>query len=108
KVAIKQPRLTVVRREDGSWNVAGLTEMHGTPGSMPLIEVTQGTLVFVDHAARAEPLTLTNVDLTLFSSEGAWCRWQATGRSTLVGMVECQGRFNRSTGEVALTWHVPQ
>lgn len=108
KVAIKQPRLTIVRRDDGSWNLAGLTDSHATPSAMPLIEVVQGTVVFIDTASRAEPLTLTGVDLTLFSSEDSWCRFQATGRSNLLGMVECQGRLNRGTGELSLTWHVPQ
>src|SRR5262249_38356517 len=89
KMKLQRPRLRLLRRADGSWNLVGLTGPVGTQQALPTIVVEQGTLVVEDHLASpgAVPLEIKDVELTLINDPPSTVTLRAKGNADLVGTV---------------------
>ncbi len=108
KVQIKGPRFTLVRRPDGSWNLAGILGPPRDDKPFPVIEVQQGALTIRDQTLSDQVWELTGVNLTVVPAEGDLLHFQAAGHCESVGHVELNGTTNWKTGTTTLAGRLPE
>jgi hypothetical protein len=105
KVELHTPRLRLQRGRDGRWNLAGLVSGGPYPKqAMPILVITQGTLVLDDRlAAPGTPLLeITDVELKVINDPEATVTFDGTGASEELGAVQLHGTWQRDTGVVSL------
>jgi hypothetical protein len=109
KVVCHRPRLRIVRRRDGTWNLEGLLGRADTLERCPTLVCKQGTLRIEDHATPHSPtLEISDIDLTVLNDPPAVLVFEGSGRSDLTGPIAIRGRFWRASSRLLLQLEVPE
>src|SRR5439155_11965852 len=91
KVELHTPRLRLQRGRDGRWNLAGLVGGGPYPKqAMPILVITQGTLILDDRlAAPGTPLLeINDLELKAINDPEATVTFDGTGASEELGAVQ--------------------
>ena len=107
KIILKEPKLTVIRRTDGSLNLTGLIAPSDDE-PLPVIEVQDGRLTVHDLAADAPPVEVTGLQAVLLPADAGTLRFQVQGRADLLGPFRLQGTADPRTGAVSLAGRLPE
>lgn len=104
KVELHHPRLRIVRRQDGTWNLAALQSSKPTKKPMPTIVITNGTILLEDQLAcpGKPPIEISDVSLTILNEPAAIVAFEGEGHSSLAGAIQIHGTWQRDTGALAL------
>jgi hypothetical protein len=109
KMELYRPRLHVIRRPDGSWNLDGILGPTTPTEPIPTVVVHDGTLVLEDRlrCPGATPIEITNVNVTLVNDPLATVTFRADGHCDLAGTLQASGAWQRSSGEILLSVEAP-
>jgi hypothetical protein len=99
KIEWYHPRLRIIRRRDGKWNLAGVLAPPDPNVPVPTIELQQATLVFEDQASGAPPLEAKGVDLTLVNDPLPTMVFRGSGSTALVGALQATGTWGRFSND---------
>jgi hypothetical protein len=108
KVELRRPRLTLLRRSDGTCNVGGLLAPRTRSEPLPVVVIQQGTLILVDQQTASPAIEVHDVQATLFPADPLTVRAKVTGNCQLLGQIELEGTFDPDTGEFAASFHLPK
>lgn len=109
KVELHRPRLTLVRRRDGSWNAEGLIGSTPQGGVLPTLVIQQGTIVLTDHvsARGIMPIELHDVHLTVINDPPSTIVVEGTAAADLCGTLKIRGSWQRDTKQASLSLQAP-
>ncbi|MBI3406879.1 MAG: hypothetical protein HY040_00800 [Planctomycetes bacterium] len=108
KIELYRPILHIVRRPDGTWNLAGLSGKINPNVPLPAIVIHQGTLLLNDQMAndRADSaghtMELSEVNVTLLNDPPTVLSIDGVARSDIAGKAQVRGQWQRGDGELAL------
>jgi hypothetical protein len=105
KVELQHPRLRVLRRADGSCNLAGVLGPVDPNQPLPIIVIHGGTILFEDQRSTPDmaPLELHDVSITLLNDPLPVLQLRGRGKSDLAGAIEVDGAWQRVSEALALT-----
>jgi hypothetical protein len=108
KVELHRPRLRLVRRSDGKWNIDGLAAPSGPQELLPTIVVHQGTLILEDRLAMPNlpAVEVNNVSMTLINDPSSVLAVDGSALSDTLGTVQIHGTWHRATHEASLAVQV--
>jgi hypothetical protein len=103
------PRLRVIRRKDGSWNLAGVLGKVNLELSIPTIVLQHATFVFEDQcdAAQLPPLEIKDVDLTIVNDPKDTLAFEGTGTAAVFGAFQLTGTLGRRDNDLTLALRLP-
>ncbi len=109
RIDLYQPRIQVVHRADGSWNVAGVLGPVSPEEPIPTIVIHKGTLLFEDRqtAPGAAPVEVRNVGLTIVNDPLPTLVIHARGASDVLGPLKASGTWQRLSEAVHLAVEAP-
>jgi AsmA-like protein len=107
RIEAKGPRLTIVRRADGTWNMQGIARGDCGATPAPVMEVQQGTLVFLDQASGSTRLTLEDVVVKAMPYAAGGIRIEASGKSDVLGQMTINGTVDQTSGALQLKAEFP-
>lgn len=109
-----QPRISLIRKAKGSWNLAGLLAPPTPEVAVPTIVLQQATLRVEDQQARpgAPPLEIREVNLVLMNDPHrppaiSLLTFKGTAVADLAGAIQVEGTWERLSSEFAAKVHVP-
>lgn len=108
KIELHRPSLHIVRRPDGTWNLAGLSGKINPNVPLPAIVIHQGTLLLNDPMANdladgaGHTMELTEVNVTLLNDPLTVLSFDGVARSDIAGKVRVRGQWQRGDGELAV------
>jgi hypothetical protein len=105
----RQPRLHVIRRKDGSWNLAGILGAVNLNLAIPTIVLQQATFVFEDQrdGAGLAPLEIKDVNLTIVNDPRETLVFEGSGTADIFGPFQLTGTLGRRADDFALALHLP-
>lgn len=105
KIELQRPRLMLVRRPDGGWNLQGLAKVARPDVALPTVVIHQGTLVFVDKAENGTGLALEvhDVNLTLINDPVSVINIDGAATFPIAGRIHFHGRCQRDSGELTFS-----
>jgi hypothetical protein len=106
RIELHRPRIHIVRRKDGTWNVDGLVGTTDPRSPLPTILINDGTLVIEDLHAGPARWEINDVNLTLLNDPVTCLTFTGTGQSEALGKVEVRGSWQRDTGVTTLALEV--
>jgi hypothetical protein len=106
KVELKGPKLTVVRRSGGDFNLVGVLDATSTRRPAPVVEIHGGSIIFVDEMAGGTRLALDDVSLKAVPGSDGVIAIEATGRSDLGAAVSFEGTANQVNNELQLRMQI--
>src|SRR5262245_20281325 len=104
KLELHRPRLRVIRRRDGSWNlderILGPTEGK----QLPTIVFQQATILIEDESAApgTPPVELRNVNLTLINDPVTTMVFEGVGTADVAKTVRVSGKWQRNNNDITL------
>ena len=106
KMEFNRPRFHVVRRPDGTWNMAGVVGPPHLDEFLPTIVVHLGTLVIEDRktSSPAPPVEIKDLNLTILNDPLPSVTFQGTGTSDLAATVHVSGTWQRPTDATQLSF----
>jgi hypothetical protein len=107
KVVLERPRLRIVRKSDGTWNVSGLLAATRPEEPVPILVIQQGTLVVENSGAGWPALEFKDVNLTVVNDSHASMAFQGSGVCELAGAFQFQGTFQRPSQDTTLSIQAP-
>jgi hypothetical protein len=110
KIEWYHPRLRVIRREDGTWNLEDILAPPDLNVPVPTIELQNATIQLEDrYAGRNLPtLEIKNVNITILNDPAPLnLKFEGTGTSDLAGVVQVNGSWNRQSREFHFSVSAP-
>lgn len=109
KIDLYQPRMHVIRRADGSWNVAGVLGPVNPEETIPTIVIHKGTILIEDHLAAPDlmPVEIHNVGVTIVNDPLPTLQIHARGTSDLLGPVRAHAAWQRLTEAIHVSIEAP-
>jgi hypothetical protein len=109
KMELYRPRLHLIRRPDGTWNLDGLVSLAAPDVTLPTLVIHDGTLIIEDRLCcpGAVPVEINDVNATLVNDPLATVTFRAEGHCDLAGTLQTSGTWQRSSGEILLSLQVP-
>jgi hypothetical protein len=110
KIVLERARIRVIRRPDGTINLAGLLPEPNLKFKVPTIELNRATFLFEDQhsAPGTAPLIAKDVHLTIINDPRPTLLFEGSGLSDLLGAIKVTGgRFGRGSNEFAATVSLP-
>lgn len=104
KIELTRPRIHIIRRPDGTWNLAGVLAAVDPSEPIPTIVIRQGTIVFEDRLdSGLVPVEIKDVDCTLLNDPMPVLTFQARGQSEWTGVLTARGQWQRADSALELT-----
>jgi hypothetical protein len=102
KVEMHRPRLRIVRRPDGSWNVTGIHSSRPGEAPMPTIVIQQGSILLEDQLVcpRSPAVEISEVGLTIVNDPGIGLTFTGEGKSSLLGTIQLRGTWRHDSHEL--------
>jgi hypothetical protein len=109
KIEWNRPRLRVIRRADGTWNMANILGPVDPRVRIPTIVIRQGIISFEDlrGAPGRRPIEVKDVNLTIINNPQLTLVFQGTGVTDLAGTVQVTGSLGRVSKEFVISFQVP-
>jgi hypothetical protein len=109
KVELYRPRLHLIRRPDGDWNLAGIFAAGGADTPIPTIAIQQGTVILEDLTDAAGPhvVEITDVNLTAVNDPLPQVTFKGRGKTDVSGTVSFEGTWQRTTNAFTLALKAP-
>jgi hypothetical protein len=109
KMELYKPRLHIIRRPDGTWNLDGLLGPAAPEELLPTFVIHEGTLIIEDRlrCPGAMPVEIKDVNATLVNDPVATVTFRAEGHCDLAGAIQTSGTWQRRSGEIVLSVQVP-
>ena len=103
EIAVAQPRLRIMRRKDGTWNLQGLLAdpFPQTKLPKPIVVVTRGTVELADGPAPASILTEVSLRIEPIS-DGSY-KFEGDARGVAFERLALAGTYHPKTGRLVLS-----
>lgn len=110
KIDLYQPRIHIIRRADGRWNLTGVLGPVNPEETIPTLVIHKGTLLIEDRQAApgTMPLEIRNVGLTVVNDPLPTLEIHARGTSDLLGPLRANAVWQRLTEAIQLSIEAPR